>query len=82
MREVLKKVVSQIDVIVFFFCNMIEEDFKILVIEEEIMIGIRGEDMDFNYMFFFLWFFNGLDEIDLNNNGFVNCYVDVEECGF
>lgn len=61
---------------------MIEEDFKILVIEEEIMIGIRGEDMDFNYMFFFLWFFNGLDEIDLNNNGFVNCYVDVEECGF
>lgn len=81
MRVVLKKVVSQIDFIVFFICNMIEEDFVILVIEEEIIIGIKGQDIDFNYMFLFFWFLKGLEEVDLNNNGFVKCFMDVDECG-
>ena len=81
MREALKKAASQIDVTAFPLCNMTEEDFKISVTEEEIMTGIRGEDMDPNYMFLFLRSLNGLDEIDPNNNGFVNRYVDVEEYG-
>ena len=81
MREALKKAASQIDVTAFPLCNMTEEDFKISVTEEEIMTGFRGEDMDPNYMFLFLRSLNGLDEIDPNNNSFVNRYVDVEECG-
>ena len=81
MREALKKASSQIDFTAFSTCNMTEEDFKISVTEEEITTGIKGEDMDPNYMFLFLRSLKGLEEVDPNNNGFVKRFVDVDERG-
>lgn len=80
MREALKKAASQIDFTAFPTCDMTEEDFRTSVTEDEIMTGVRGEDMDPNYMFLFLRSLTGLDEVDPNNNGFVKRFVDVEQC--
>lgn len=81
MREALKKAASQIDFTAFPASNMTEDDFKTSVTEEEIQTGIRGEDMDPNYMFLFLRSLKGLEEFDPNNNGFVKRFVDVDERG-
>ena len=71
MRAALKKAASQIDFTAFPTCNMTEEDFAISVTEEEITTGIKGQDIDPNYMFLFLRSLKGLEEVDPNNNGFV-----------
>ncbi|KAL9969786.1 hypothetical protein ACROYT_G022043 [Oculina patagonica] len=81
MREALKKAASQIDFTAFPGCALTEDDFKISVTEEEITTGIKGEDMDPNYMFLFLRSLNGLEEVNPNNNGFVKRFVDVDERG-
>ena len=81
MREALKKAASQIDFTAFPVCDMTEEDFKISVTEEEITTGIKGEDMDPNYMFLFLRSLKGLEEVDPNNNDFVKRFIDVDELG-
>ena len=71
MRAALKKAARQIDFSAFPTCNMTEEDFTISVTEEEITTGIKGQDIDPNYMFLFLRSLKGLEEADPNNNGFV-----------
>ncbi len=81
MREALKKAASQIDFTAFPGCTLTEDDFKISVTEEEITTGIKGEDMDPNYMFLFFRSLKGLEEVDPNNNGFVKRFVDVDERG-
>ena len=79
MREALKKAANQIDFTAFPACTLTEDDFKISVTEEEITTGIRGEDMDPNFMFLFLRSLKGLEDVDPNNNGFVKRFVDVGE---
>ena len=81
MRAALKKAASQIDFTAFPTCNMTEEDFTISVTEEEITTGIKGQDIDPNYMFLFLRSLKGLEEADPNNNGFVKRFMDVDERG-
>ena len=81
MSEALRKAASQIDLTAFPFSDLTEKDFNVSVTEEEITTGIKGEDMDPNYMFLFLRSLKGLENVEPNNNEFVKRFVDVDECG-
>ena len=81
MKDALTRAASQIDFKAFPMSTMTEEDFKISVTEDEITTGMRGEDMDPQYMFLFLRSLRGLEEVDLNNNKFAKRFVDSQSGG-
>jgi len=78
MRKSLTKAANQIDFTAFPTSKMTEEDFKISVTEGEITSGMKGKDVDPNYVFLFLRSLKGLEDVDFNNNKFARRFVDSQ----